>query len=147
MILIHSGTCFGIHFETRSTQEKPRWAQPSRAPKYQKPTCATTLEKHMSFKGFLGSRAFQEASGDPRKPPKGYLRLLWAILSHSRTILETSACKIAAASVACVGVLCNFGVYCGPEIRMLFVMFAIYWLKFGTKRKGTENYLTNRFNK
>ena len=70
---------------------------PSRAPKYRKPTFAKTLKNHWFFKVFGGPRPSKTASKDPKSPPRGYLGLLEAILSHLGAILKTRAFKRAPA--------------------------------------------------
>ena len=47
------------------------------------------------FQVFGGPRPSKTVSEDPRRLPRGYLGLLWDILSHLGAILETRAFKIA----------------------------------------------------
>jgi hypothetical protein len=56
---------------------------PSRAPKYRKPTTPKTLKSNMFFKVFGVPRPYKTASKDPKRLPRGYLRLLEAILAET----------------------------------------------------------------
>ena len=92
---------------------------PSRAPKYQKPKFAKTLKNNWFFKVFGGPRPSKTASKDPKSLPRGYLRLLEAILSHLGAILKTRAFKRAPAGWDCAAPspkLPILGTILGPKI-------------------------------
>ena len=121
----------------RGAKMGPR--EPSRAPKYRKPTTPKTLQNHWFFKVFGGQRPSKTASKDPKRFPRGYLGILEAILSHLGAILKTRAFKRAPAGFACAAPspkIPILGPISGPKIilKITFlgvIFWSIFWPTFG----------------
>ena len=112
---------------------------PPRASKYRKPAFTKTFKNRLFFKVFGGPRPSKTASKDPKSPPRGYLGLLEAILSHLGAILKTRAFKRAPAGFARAAPSPRWpilGSILGPKIGLKFtflgvVFWTIFWTTFG----------------